>query len=398
MITKNRILCLILLLSIAYKSNAQRILSGNLVINSGFEQYTQCPDNFTQINYAYPWSDCFGGGGSSDFLHKCSTAINIQTYLSYQYPRTGDGETAILMYGSWTGHNYREYLLGMLNDSLRKQKRYCGEFYTSLFNYSKGAVENVGMYFSVDTSFTFDTVYNAGGLFSLNPQIEYHNGIIMDTVNWVKVNGSFIASGNEKYLVIGNFRDNIHTNYLEVSYGVISPYYYIDDVSVCECSFEINLGEDTKFCGNETMLLNATLPNATYTWQDGSHAATYEVKQPGTYWVNAYVADYDITSTDTIVIAAEDDTYCNPPLTIPNFITPNNDNVNDNFRIGNADKYDISLQIYNRWGTLIYQTAHYTNDYNCHGCADGVYYYLLTAKSLRSGKVKDYKGSLTVIN
>ncbi|NVN94553.1 MAG: gliding motility-associated C-terminal domain-containing protein, partial [Bacteroidetes bacterium] len=68
------------------------------------------------------------------------------------------------------------------------------------------------------------------------------------------------------------------------------------------------------------------------------------------------------------------------------------------FQIGNADKYDINLQIYNRWGTLIYQTAHYTNDYNCHGCADGVYYYLLTAKSLRSGKSKDYKGSLTVFN
>jgi gliding motility-associated-like protein len=313
-------------------------------------------------------------------------------FLSVQHPRSGDGMAGIGVYGLWIGDNFREYIMGVLTDSLKKQKRYCGEFYVSLINTSKGAIEDMGMYFSIDT------VYNYNGLYALQPQIENHKGIIMDTTHWVKVNGSFIANGGEKHLTIGNFKDNVHTNYLEVSYGAVGPYYFIDDVSVCECSFEINLGEDTKFCGNETLLLNATLPNATYTWQDGSTNAMYEVKQPGTYWVTARIADYDITTSDTIVITAEDEKICNPPLTIPNFITPNGDNINDNFQIGNADKYDISLQIFNRWGTLIYQTAHYTNDYNCHGCADGVYYYLLTAKSLRSGKSKDYKGSLTVFN
>jgi len=309
-----------------------------------------------------------------------------------QHPKTGAGMAGFYMFGLWIGENYREYIMGVLTDSLKKQKRYCGEFYTSLDNYSNGAIEDMGMYFSIDT------VLISSNLYSLQPQIENHKGIIIDTIHWVKVNGSFVANGGEKHLTIGNFKDNAHTNYIAIPSGAVGPYYLIDDVSVCECSFEINLGEDTKFCGNETMLLNATLPNATYLWQDGSTNATYEVKQPGTYWVSAYVADYNITSTDTIVIAAEDDTYCNPPLTIPNFITPNNDNVNDNFWIGNADKYDISLQVFNRWGTLIYQTAHYNNDYNCHGCATGVYYYLLTAKSLRSGKSKDYKGSLTVMN
>ncbi|MFZ4401633.1 MAG: gliding motility-associated C-terminal domain-containing protein, partial [Bacteroidales bacterium] len=140
------------------------------------------------------------------------------------------------------------------------------------------------------------------------------------------------------------------------------------------------------------------LPNASYTWQDSSHTATYEVKEPGTYWVRAYVAEYDITTSDTIVISAEDEKICNPPLIIPNFITPNGDGNNDNFQLGNADKYDISLQIYNRWGNLIYQTAKYQNDFSCSQCADGVYFYLLSAKSKRNGMVKEYKGSLTVFN
>jgi len=300
----------------------------------------------------------------------------------------------IACYGNWIGHNYREYITGVLNDSLKKSKQYCGLFYTALRSSCKGAVENLGMYFS-----ELPIIYSGNliPLSYLQPQIENKKGIIKDTINWVKISGSFIANGGEKDLIIGNFRDNQHTNYLEVFYGAVAPYYYIDDVSVCECSFDINLGPDTTLCEGESIILNPNLPNATYTWQDSSHAATYEVKQSGTYWVRAYVADYDITTTDTIIIKAGDDSYCNPPLTIPNIITPNGDSQNDNFKILNSEYYDIALQIYNRWGRLIYETSDYQNDFSCRDCADGVYFYVLKAKSKRNGREKEYKGSLTVM-
>ncbi|MFZ4401635.1 MAG: gliding motility-associated C-terminal domain-containing protein [Bacteroidales bacterium] len=388
---KKRFSYIVIILFSANFSFAQRILSANLVMNPGFEQYTHCPDNGSQIPFAYPWEDCLGGGGSSDYFNYCSTDQIIIQFINIQPPRTGNGEAGIYMYGLGIQDNYREYIMGVLTESLKKSSRYCGKFYASLFNTSKGAVEEMGIYFSKDT------VYNNSGLFALQPQIENHNGIIKDTANWVKINGSFIANGGEKYLTIGNFKDNTHTNYIDIPSGAIGPYYSIDDVSVCECSFEINLGLDAKLCEGDRIILNPDLPNATYTWQDSSHTATYEVKQPGTYWVRAYVAEYDITTSDTIVISAEDEKICNPPLIIPNFITPNWDGNNDNFQLGNADKYDISLQIYNRWGNLIYQTANYQNDFICSQCADGVYYYLLSAKSKRNGLVKEYKGSLTVV-
>ena len=47
----------------------------------------------------------------------------------------------------------------------------------------------------------------------------------------------------------------------------------------------VNLGQDTTLCTNEMLLLNATFPNSTYLWQDGSTAPTFTVKQSGTYWV-----------------------------------------------------------------------------------------------------------------
>ena len=391
-----RYICLIILF-LPLAGNSQHILSGNYVINPSFEFYTQCPDGMTQITYAYPWSDCLEGGGSTDYYNFCSSYSGLLSGLSIQHPRTGNAMAGIINYGSWLQDNHREYLEGKLSNNLKKNKRYCGELYSSLVNTSKGAIENIGILFSKDTLWDFDTVYGFTQIIITNPQIENKKGIIKDTVNWVKVNGSFIADGGEKYLVIGNFRDNQHTNYIEVLYGIQFPYYFIDDVSVCECSFDINLGADTALCESETILLNPNLPNATYTWQDSSHAATYEVKQPGTYWVRAYVADYDITTTDTIVITAKDDNICNPPLTIPNIITPNGDSQNDNFVIQNSETYEIALQIYNRWGNIIYESTSYQNDFSCNNCADGVYFYVLKAKSKRNGREKEYKGSLTII-
>ena len=368
----------------------------NLVPNSSFEEFTQCPYANGQIYYASPWTaatDTWAGQtGSSDYFNKCSAVLS--PIFTYQQPKTGIAYAGIALFSNPIGtDNYREYLEVKLKENLKKDKKYCGEFYISFPDYGSYAISNIGMYFSQ----TVVVQISLASPLPYIPQIKNTKGILKDTINWIKVNGSFIANGGEKYLVIGNFKDNLHTNYIEVSYGAVSPYYFIDDVSVCECSFDINLGADTTLCEGENLILNPNLPNATYTWQDSSHAATYEVKQPGTYWVRAYVADYDITSTDTIIIKGGDDSFCNPPLTIPNIITPNGDSQNDNFVIQNAATYEIALQIYNRWGNIIYESTNYQNDFNCKDCADGTYFYILKAKSKRNGREKEYKGSLTII-
>ena len=385
---------LFFLFTITFVITRGQIIGPNLVQNPSFEDYYQCPWSLSQLNFAKFW-----WGESTDYYNVCginNTSVP-SNFNGFQYPHYGNAYAGFLLYfhnalnpGNVT---YTETIKNILKDSLIKEKRYCINYYVSLSEYVYSSGLQI-RYDSISAMFSINQVQDDGGLMILcDTCAKYTQSIVaIDTVNWLKISGSIIANGGEKYLTIGKFSP---MNWLPIT---CEFYIYVDDVSVCECAYHINLGEDTKFCQDETMLLNATLPNATYIWQDGSTNATYEVKQPGTYWVTAYVAEYDITTSDTIVITAEDEKICNPPLIIPNFITPNNDNVNDNFQIGNADKYDISLQIYNRWGTLVYQTAHYTNDYNCHGCADGVYYYLLTAKSLRSGKVKDYKGSLTVFS
>ncbi|WP_448520108.1 PKD domain-containing protein [Rhodoflexus sp.] len=55
---------------------------------------------------------------------------------------------------------------------------------------------------------------------------------------------------------------------------------------------------------------------------------------------------------------------------IPRGFSPNGDGVNDKFEILGADRYDIHLRIYNRWGNLVFEDEHYKNTWD--GTAQGV--------------------------
>jgi gliding motility-associated-like protein len=377
-------------------SKAQHLLSGNLCPNPSFEEYTNCPSNQGDIFKASPWFN--GCAWNPDYFNSCSTSNSFGTPVNfgnnYQIPKSGEAYAGLTLF-QFNNDNVKEYIgIKLFNDL--KNRRYCADFWVS-FNATFYSIDLIGMFFS---SIVIDCS-NKNTIFGVNPQIMNKNGNnLNDTLNWEKISGQFIANGTEEFLYIGNFSPDTLTAFqlFNNNYPFPFTYYFIDDVSVCECSFDINLGPDTSLCESETIILMPNLPNASYTWQDSSHTATYEVKQPGTYWVRAFVAEYDIYSTDTIVITAGDDSFCNPPITIPNIITPNGDSQNDNFVIQNAETYDIALQIYNRWGVLIHETISYQNDFSCKECADGVYFYILKAKSKRNGREKEYKGSLTIIN
>ncbi len=378
-------------------SNGQ-IIGTNLVQNPSFEDYYQCPLNFNQLNLAKYW-----WGYSADYYNACETTNLISVpanLLGFQNAKTGVAYAGFILYGNnpniSSNYTYTETIKNQLKDSLFRNKRYCINYYISMIEITNNfAIANNSLIFydSISAMFSINQVNDVLTPLMCNSCAKFSKSIsTIDTLNWLKISGSVIANGGEKYLTIGKFY-NINwppNNIYQFSI-------YIDDVSVCECAYNINLGPDAKLCEGDKMILNPNLPNATYTWQDSSHAATYEVKQPGTYWVRAYVAEYGITTSDTIIITAEKEEICNPPLVIPNFITPNGDGANDYFHIGNADKYELSLQIFNRWGKLIYQQDHYQNDYNGNSTASGVYYYLLTAKSLRNTQLKEYKGCITVL-
>ncbi len=213
----------------------------NLVPNPSFDTISQCPLFSGEIYYASPWFQPSTWNGnttnssSSEVFNICGTSnyVGIPTNnMGYQYARTGNGYGGIVV--DYYSGDYREYIEVPLLSPLISQKKYCVEFYVSLANNHWEAISNMGAYFSVDS-----VLYMTGWtpLDMYVPQIENPDpNILSDTVNWTLISGSFIASGGEKFLTIGNFHNDSATNSFPLYGGSFpSAYYYIDDVSVTFC-------------------------------------------------------------------------------------------------------------------------------------------------------------------
>ncbi|TND02590.1 MAG: Nidogen extracellular domain-containing protein [Bacteroidetes bacterium] len=66
------------------------------------------------------------------------------------------------------------------------------------------------------------------------------------------------------------------------------------------------------------------------------------------------------------------------PVIAPNVFTPNGDGKNDALDFSNLLMYHGNvLQVFNRWGNLVYESADYKNDWQPKDMSDGVYYYTL---------------------
>ena len=93
--------------------------------------------------------------------------------------------------------------------------------------------------------------------------------------------------------------------------------------------------------------------------------------------------------TSSIAIEGQD-------LFFPNAITPNGDSKNERFIIGGLEKYPGSaLYIFNRWGSMVYQSKDYRNDWNGDDLNESTYYYILEVK--KPDGIKKYKGWITIV-
>ena len=224
----------------------------NLVPNYSFEYDTIGP-GYTYIYYALPWfqPSTYAGNttnsSSSDTFGPSSIDAGVPSNTNgFQYARTGSQYAGIFTYVDTS--NVREYIEVSLTSSLIANRTYCVKYYVSLANTVGTAISNMGAYFSVD-SLLIPTYY---AIDYVTPQIENPIGnMLSDTLNWMLVSGSFIAIGGEKFMTIGNFHNAANTNSQVVNSAAIGSslyraYYYIDDVSVVDCTSGAGVQEVTK--------------------------------------------------------------------------------------------------------------------------------------------------------
>lgn len=233
---------------LAFGLNAQV----NCIANGGFEYVSNCGDiNGSFITEATPWDTLKNGGGGGYPMNTCfypnqtSCAPANLNGGGYQQPRTGDGYL-YLVYLKYTPNptvNWRWYAQQKMTHKLTTGKSYCVTYWASLINYVNYAVDELGAYFDDGSIQSIAWSKEAPA----NPQVKSPSGVFyMDTLNWMKVQGTFVANGTEEYITLGNFRYTAATTFTALdgnnTAGIAS--YFIDDVSVIETDLPAYAGPD----------------------------------------------------------------------------------------------------------------------------------------------------------
>jgi len=229
--------------------------SQNLVLNPSFEDTILCPTTIFPMQCKYWYRATMG---SPDYFSEqpnifCGTSYVPQSGVGYQYARTGIAYVGLATLMQPLNPNYlnrREYIGGELSDTLKQGHEYCVSFYVSVAEELKYVTDGIGLYLSVDSAVDYTININL----SFIPQIENPSGnIIYDTLNWVQISGTYIANGGEKYLTIGNFKDNANTMIDSINNSVpqsqYESYLFIDDVSVIDCTVGISEVNDNLSIG-----------------------------------------------------------------------------------------------------------------------------------------------------
>jgi gliding motility-associated-like protein len=91
---------------------------------------------------------------------------------------------------------------------------------------------------------------------------------------------------------------------------------------------------------------------------------------------------------------------------IPSGFSPNQDGTNDKFVITKPFNTSISLDVFNRWGNLVFKAQDYKNEFDGKGnqpnrvlgedLPDGTYYYIVVATNNANGTVRKFAGFITL--
>ena len=328
------------------------------------------------------WYTCYSGS-TVDYYNACANSILYPTSSTvphscrtYQMPHLGDAFIGLWIYevinSSDSSAIYSENIAVKLNSKLKSGSCYYAELYANLGNVSNIATNQISMLLSNNTYTT--TTGNFTN--TIQPQVQWDTTqYFKDTLNWIRISGTFIAQGGEEFLTIGNFKDGTHLNKTTVGNNFISggcsiiaasrTYILIDDVFLYELPTPQLQSNAITICPNtDTLVLGDTTRILTrYQWfANGTAIDTTSFIKVKPNQTTTYVLQSTSCATTSQTIIVTYSANCEPIIVvepiIPNVFTPNNDSINDVWRFslgkGNVLK---GLNIYNRWGNEIAVTS-----------------------------------------
>ena len=210
----------------------------NLIHNGGFEDFVECPVKMSNLNKDTKYWNA-PTLGTTDYFNVCSkTKLGIpMNFKGKQETLEGDGYIGLYLFAP---KDYREYIQVPLMESLQKGHRYRLSLSLSLAEKSDGAVMDMGAVFSekplsVHTKRQLSNAMLSSQTVKTTHSKSFSNsGFYEDKRNWMKISLDIVAKGFEKNLILGNFKSNGGTKYLDFKKDPAKPegyaYYYVDNV------------------------------------------------------------------------------------------------------------------------------------------------------------------------
>ena len=198
----------------------------NLVPNGSFEDYSSCPptsiSSTGRVDLLNNWT-IPSSGGSPDFFSSCH--VPLFAGISVDVPSNMNGNESARTGDCYAGFYPRSECVEIaLSSSLIAGDSYDFEMYVSLADFAQESTDGLGVFFS--TGPTTSLTRNGNAQIS-NSALSF----ITNASGWTLISGTYVASGGENYIAIGNFSSSFYAT-TNAGGSLAESYYYLDDVSL----------------------------------------------------------------------------------------------------------------------------------------------------------------------
>lgn len=379
-----------------------------MVSNGGFEP-DDCNMPAWNVNdICPPWSVSEKYGYWQELLTTVYGPCSSETSGFNISPRTGKGAIGFPVYG-WPAstnipHESRGYIISPLTQKLQKGTVYQISYWVHA-GYNGNGIERgtnaPGVLFTSDTALLQP---NALYVLESNDAI-YPEVPITNYQDWTQVCLHYTARGNEKFVILGNFRSNNNTPtvFLNPSNPPTETtwrwsYYVVDDLSILPYKEHENvIPSSAVICPNSEIEIQI-YPSTIGVWDDGTTGQSRIITEPGEYYFS--YKDGACTRYDFIKVRQTNCEKCY--FYLPNAFTPNGDQLNDIWKPEfECDLEDYYLDIFDRLGNNVFTTFN-PNEYWDPGSSvpEGVFLVRVKATYENHGEMEyiEESGWITVLH
>ncbi len=289
----------------------------------------------------------------------------------------------------------------------------CDGYFLQVDNSSIGANQYTWNFGDGASSAAFEPVHEYAGPGTYTVALEVRNSICVDTAS-VDLPVTFVVPqlpfdppspvplcpGGDAVLTAGTGFDSYawSTGGNSSSISVDEPGYYLITVTdgACEAVDSVQVLQslphppmpDVYKCAGGSVSISPGFAVSSILWSNSQNTPTITVDEDGIYTFTA-IDDVGCEATGAITVVEipvdRGDGF------IPNVFTPNNDQKNDQFLIVGEGLQNFSMEIYDRWGLKMFETATQTKGWNggldnATGdvVPDGTYYYIIKFRDICS--------------